>query len=117
MKSELKQISLESLGRGAALELFSEEMRKVLENIADPNTPWKEPRIISMRVKITPSTEERSGASVEISAVSRLAPYKPFGTYVLVGLEAGQVIAYENNPKQPELAGLGESIKQEGMKR
>ncbi len=31
MKQELKQISLESLGRGAALELFSEEMRKVLE--------------------------------------------------------------------------------------
>ena len=37
MKSE-KQVTLENLGHGAAMEMFQAELRNVVANIVDPNT-------------------------------------------------------------------------------
>lgn len=36
--SEREIVSLENIGRGAALERFDVELQKVLENVLDPNT-------------------------------------------------------------------------------
>lgn len=118
MQTELNEVSLVNLGNGAAVELFTEELGKVLQNIADPNTPWKETRVIDLRVKVTPSSEERSGAFVEISAGSKLAHNKPFATHVLVGIDGQEIKAYENAPaKQPVLPGLDDKIVNIGGKK
>lgn len=98
------QASLRSLGGGAAVELFDVELRKALENIGDPNTKADAPRVVMLKVKITPN-EERSAATVAISAGSKLAEYKPFGTVFFLGTDGDEVQAYENNPKQKDLAG------------
>lgn len=115
MQTELKEVSLETLGNGAAVELFNEELRKVLDNIADPNTPQKTSRMITLKVKITPN-EERNGAAVEIAASSHLVANKPYGTYFFVGSDGHKIRAYENNPKQPDLPGLNNVIEMGGKK-
>lgn len=115
MQTELKEVSLETLGNGAAVELFNEELRKVMDNIADPNTAQKASRMITLKVKITPN-EERNGAAVEIAASSHLVANKPYGTYFFVGSDGAKVRAYENNPKQPELPGMDKIIDMGGRK-
>jgi hypothetical protein len=42
-------VSLETLGQGAAIELFSEELRKVLENVLDPNTKATATRSVTLK--------------------------------------------------------------------
>jgi hypothetical protein len=91
-------VRLDNLGGGAAAELFEREMQKVLENIADPNTPYDKKREIALKVSILPN-EERSLAAVEIGVSLKLPGTKPYQTYFSMGIENGQVVA-----KQPDVA-------------
>jgi len=99
---EIKQVSLSNLGKGAAAELFAEELKKVLENIADVNTPAKAMREVSITLRIYP-TEARDYATLEIVPSSKLAKFKPFESRMHIGVIGGQVLASEEEIKQPEL--------------
>lgn len=102
METSYEEMSLANLGAGAATELFDEELQAALYNIGDPNTPAKAVREVTLKVKIRPN-EDRSAASVEIQADSKLAPARPVETHVFMGMDGDRVRAYENNPRQPEL--------------
>ena len=99
---EIKQVSLSNLGKGAAAELFAEEFTKVLENIADVNTPAKSMREVSITVRIYPN-EARDYATLEIVPSSKLAKTKAFESRMHIGVIAGKVLASEEEIKQPEL--------------
>jgi hypothetical protein len=113
---ESKQVSLESLADGDAIALFQQELRKALENIADPNTPWKGARRVQLTVTISPN-EARDYAVVEVDCVSKLSKAKGVETHFFMGTEGGKVVAYEQKVKQPEL-GLEPKVRniQEGRK-
>lgn len=102
MKTEVKRVALATLGSGAAAELFDAKMKEVLENIADPNTPWKNARVIRLEVKIYPN-EARDYAAMEINATVRLAAYKGHEAHAHLGHESGELVAYEEEVKQPTL--------------
>ena len=99
METEFKEVSLSTLGKGAAADLFAEEFAKVLENIADVNTEAKAPREIRLSVKIIPR-ENRDFAAVKISCTSKLAALKQYETSVHMGVEGGKVRAFEEEIKQ-----------------
>lgn len=99
---ESKRVSLESLASGDAVALFQQELQKVLENIADPNTPWKGARRVTLTVSISPN-EERDYAVVEVDCTSKLARCKAVESHFFMGMEGGRVVAYEQKVKQPEL--------------
>jgi hypothetical protein len=99
---EKQMVSLENLGRGAAIEQFAEEFRKVLENIVDPNTPAKNERTITLEVKIKPN-DNRDYCVLRVSCSSKLSPVKAFETQMFVGRDfahGGVVVATEHNPQQ-----------------
>jgi hypothetical protein len=102
METEFKEVSLSTLGKGAAAELFAEELGKVLENIADVNTEAKVPREIRLSVKIIPR-ETRDFAAVKVSCTSKLAALKQYETSVHMGVEGGRVKAFEEEVKQGKL--------------
>lgn len=102
MKTEIKRVALATLGSGAASELFEAKMKEVLENIADVNTPWKTARTITLQVKVHPN-EERDYATLEINVVAKLAAYKGYETHAHIGQEAGELVAFEEEVKQPQL--------------
>lgn len=95
-------ISLETLNGGQIVALFDRELEKILENIADENTPPKKARSIKIEIKITPE-EDRGSAVISISAQSSLAAVKPSKSYAVFAYDGGKVTAYQSDPKQFEL--------------
>ena len=95
-------VTLSSLANGAAMELFDEELAKVVENVLDPNTDPQLVREISLKVKIKPD-ESRRMAGVVVQVTSKTGPYKGVGTQFWFGKKGGRCFAVENNPAQGEL--------------
>jgi hypothetical protein len=81
---------LDTLGSGAAKEQFDHVVQQVLDNIDDPNTEWKTPRVITMKVTFLPN-EDRGQGKVLVSIKPTLAPIKPFSTTVQMGKMGGQM--------------------------
>ena len=94
-----KFVSLETLGSGAAVELFADEMTKVLENILDPNTKATTTRSVTLKLIIKPD-EDRQFANTALEASSKLAPARPVGVPIYIGKHAGQAVATERDNKQ-----------------
>ena len=102
METSMSEVSLATLGRGAAAEMFAEEFKRVLENIADVNTPAKAVREVSLTVRIYPR-EERDFADLEIQSSSKLAKFKGFESHIHIGPVGGEVKAFEEVAKQQQL--------------
>ena len=96
-----EKVSLGTLGRGAAIERFDDEFKRVLENILDPNTA-DGPRSINLKVTINPD-EQRSRADLSISVSSSIRGPKSVPTIIFMGMDRGQAVAFEHNPEQLKL--------------
>ncbi len=95
-------VNLASVGNGAALELFDAEMKKVLINIADPNTGARKKRSITLKIVFTPD-ETRDQAQVTVSSAAVLAPIRQAESKAYFGRKDGALVAVENNPVQPSI--------------
>jgi len=95
----MSQITLANIGGGAAVEKFEDELKKVVENILDPNTEPNAKRTIVLTVTIKP-TKDRTHGPVTVSAVSKLAPTMTYGTVAYFGMDGETPVAFEDNPKQ-----------------
>ena len=92
----MSKVNLETFAGGALQEKFDDAMKKVLTNLMDPNTPWKNKRKIAIEVSFE-QNEDRDDASVNVSVVTKLAPVKPIGTRMTIGrdLKTEEVFAEE----------------------
>jgi hypothetical protein len=96
----IESVSLDRIGGGAAVEMFGEEMKRVLENIADPNTEAEEKRTLLIKVVIQPN-ETRDMGLTTIQVSSKVAPTRPHGTLIYMGRErkGGPLVAIERNQR------------------
>ena len=101
--TDLQEVTLENLCGGAVPELFARELAAVLQNVSDPNTKAKKARTITIKVRITPVSESRDGAFIEVAVDSDLSGVQPIGTAVHLVRRGGRTIAYGKNPNQTEL--------------
>lgn len=92
----MSKVNLETFAGGALQEQFDDAMEKVLVNLTDPNTPWKNKRKILVEVTFE-QNEDRNDSTVNVSAVPKLAPVKPVSTRMTIGkdLDTGEVFAQE----------------------
>lgn len=92
----MSNVNLETFAGGALQEKFDDAMKKVLTNLMDPNTPWKNKRKIAIEVSFE-QNEDRDDVSVNVSVVTKLAPVKPIGTRMAIGrdLKTEEVFAEE----------------------
>jgi len=97
--AEEKYVSLDTIGQGAAVEMFQAELDKTLINITDPNTRPTAVRRITLTVDIKPD-EDRSFGTVIIATQSKLAPVKAVGTAIYIGNRAGKAVATERDVRQ-----------------
>lgn len=74
-------------------------LEDVIKNMQDPNTPWKNKREVTIKLKFT-QNENRDDCSCEIAVDKKLAPVKPLGTKFAIGkdLRSGEVFAEEYGP-------------------
>ena len=92
---------LDKIARGALQEKFSRAFERVMENLLDPNTSFKESRKITITLKFT-QNEERDDVSCDVSVVEKLAASVPTKTAFAVGkdLKSGKVYAEEYGRNQ-----------------
>jgi len=99
---QIQGVTLENIGNGALAELFEEELRRVLENIADPNTSAEATRVINMSVTLKPK-KDRKSADVGITCSAKLAGVVTFQTTFFMGTQGGKLVAVESDPRQAGL--------------
>ena len=92
----MELLNLNEIADGALQEKLNAAMRKVLENMQDPNTPYKVKRGIPVKLGFT-QTESRNDAVVDVSVETKLAPASPIQTMMSIGkdLRNGEVYAEE----------------------
>lgn len=95
-------VSLSNIANGAAVSHFDHNLKKILENIKDPNTSAKAARSITLKVDFKPYPD-RNGSEVSISVSSRLAPVSSVNSTVFVGASEDGYKAYSNDTRQQAL--------------
>lgn len=100
--NEPRTITLESLADGAAEELFADALRRVLENIADPNTDWKKERKIVLTIGLNANDDDRRNGNVSVSCKTTLVGVKDVSTQVYYGKHEGILGAVEA-PRQIDM--------------
>ena len=92
----MARVNLETFAGGALQEKFDDAMEKVLQNMTDPKTPWKNKRKITVEVTFE-QNEDRDDSSVNVSVIPKLAAVKPVETRMAIGrdLATGKCYAEE----------------------
>ncbi|MUK89132.1 replication terminator protein [Ornithinibacillus sp. L9] len=88
-------IDLNEFAEGALAARFNEEIQKILDNIADPNTDPKKARTLTVQVKVY-GDERRDVVNAAVVAKSKLLPAKEVDTKILMGADTnGNIIGKE----------------------
>jgi len=90
-----KNFSIESLADGAIAEQVNAAIEKVLENIADLNTPYKIKRKLNI-VLVFDADESREMSEVGVTIKPTLAPATPTKTRILIDRDnKGKIVGAE----------------------
>lgn len=92
----MNKVDIDKLAGGAVAERFNEAFKKVMENIADPNTDHKITRKVTLELTFATS-EDRSLSQVSVTAKTKLAPQKSVATKFLIDRDmgSGEILATE----------------------
>ncbi len=92
----MNKVELQNIVGGALQEKFEKSFEKVIENLQDTNTPYKNKRAINIKLEFT-QNEERNDVSVSVDVTEKLAPQSGMRTSFYIGkdLQTGEVIAEE----------------------
>lgn len=95
----MPKVNLEQFAGGALQEKFDRAFEQVMENMLDVNTPYKNKRVITIKVALT-QNESRDDSVAEVSVDTKLAPASPIKTQFALqrDLETGKVFASECGP-------------------
>ena len=103
----MEPMSYNTLGGGAAAEMFDRELEKILANIQDPNRPYKPNREIILKLTLSPD-ENREKVNASISVTSKAPGFKAFESLAYLGFDQRDRTkhrAYEHaHPNQGKLA-------------
>lgn len=92
----MAKVSLDQIMGGGLREQFGKSFDRVIENLADPNTGFKEARKITIELKFT-QNEARDDVFCAVSVKEKLAAQAPLQTAFAVGknLKTGELYAEE----------------------
>lgn len=93
------EINLDDLVGGELGVQFQAAAKKVVENMLDPNTPYKNKRGITIKLTFE-QNEERNDVSVGVQVDTKLSPRTPMKTNLAIGkdLRNGQLFVQEYGP-------------------
>ena len=92
----MDEVKLGELIGGALQEKFSKSFERVIENLQDQNTPYKDKRKIEIKL-VFEQNEERDDVSVKIDISEKLAAQSGMKTSFSIGkdLRSGELFAEE----------------------
>lgn len=108
-----RELSIESLCGGAVNERINRALRKVSDNILDPNTDAKKKRKITLELTFLPNKDDREEVAVEAHVTMKIAPEEGVATkfYINRDLANDTVTITESVKGQMSLDDLGFSIR------
>jgi hypothetical protein len=95
-------ITLDTLLNGYVPAAFQEELTRVMKDIDDPNSPAKAKRVISIEVIFAPD-ESRQEVAVGVRVKSKISGLRPKTGLIFLTRKGEDLMAVQNDPKQPEL--------------
>lgn len=96
-----KMLNLETLANGGFAERVNQAVKEVLDNIADPNTSWKDKRKVNIEM-IFEAKEDRDVTHVDVVAKVKLAPRQSIHTKILIDRNYnGEIIGAEFKKQIP----------------
>jgi hypothetical protein len=98
------RLDFASLADGALMDLFDKQVRKVMDNIKDPNTAPKSKRKVTLEVEFAPD-ESRKIVSVVISTHATLSHIKPISTAAILEEENGKLVPYVQSSEDSDVPG------------
>ena len=100
---DVNPINIGNINDGALIEAFDIELRKVLENIRDINTPATATRSLTLTVTFKPHGD-RCTVATEVGSKLTLAPIEKHSSKVFLGVtDEGVVVAFDKDPLQMPL--------------
>ena len=98
-------LTLLTVARGSAVEVFQRDLTAALANCKDLNTPTDKVRKIQLEVRLLPLDEARETVNIEVHCKAVLAPVKPAVSTAFLQQDnkTKEVFAVENNPNQAEM--------------
>lgn len=92
----MNKVELHSMVGGALQEKFSKAFERVIENLQDPNTPYKTKRGITIKLTFE-QNEVRDDVHVSVDVAEKLAPQAGMKTSFFIGkdLKTGEIYAEE----------------------
>lgn len=92
----MRNIELKELASGALQEQFEKSFERVIENLQNPNTPYKNSREIVIKLKFI-QNEQRDDVKCGIQVSEKLAAQAPTETSFAIGkdLKTGELYAEE----------------------
>lgn len=94
------RLTLANLCQGGAEEIFQRDLDRVMENIADVNTPAEGERTITLKVKLKPSADRRSAIATFTSETKCCGISALRGTVYFTKQPDGSLEAFPDNPNQ-----------------
>lgn len=107
----MKHINMETFANGAFTEQINRELKKVTENIQDPNTDATAKRKITVMIEFKPN-ETRNFVTTGVQAKVTLAPAQGAVTALSMGknLKTNEVEAYEVGNQIPGQITMEETL-------
>lgn len=92
----MDRMELQQIAGGALQEKFEKSFAKVIDNLQDVNTKYKDKRKIVITLGFT-QNEQRDDVTVEVLVTEKLAPQTPMKTNFMIGkdLKTGETYAEE----------------------
>lgn len=92
----MQNIELRQIAGGALQEQFEKAFESVVENLQNPNTPYRNIREITIKLKFA-QNERRDDVRCAVLVTEKLAPQTPTETAFVIGknLKTGEVFAKE----------------------
>lgn len=84
--------NLSEIADGGLQEKFDRSLKKVIENIMNPNTEAKKKRKVTINISLTPS-ENRDTVSIDTEVKNTLVPENGVATTLLIGRDAKEEVA------------------------
>ncbi len=95
-------LGLDTLAKGAVIELGSEALKRVAENMMDLNTDATQKREIVLRIMFAPYPD-RVGAAIRVKVDTKLAGMVPAEGTMFVAKRGGEWLAYGRDSRQTEM--------------
>lgn len=95
-------LSVTNMANGALDELLGEALKRLAENISDPNTSEKQKRSISIKFAVTPY-HDRSGFTYDLTVESKLAGMRPANGTAYIARKNGEYLVVGKNHRQMEM--------------